>query len=81
MNTSVYVCVFAQSCLTLYNFIGCSLPGSSVHVAFQAGILEWVAISNPGDIPDPGVKPGSLPSPLVGGFFITVPDLSLIQSI
>ena len=25
--------------------MGCSLPGSSVHGTFQAGILEWVAIS------------------------------------
>ena len=23
----------------------CSLPGSSIHVLFQARILEWVAIS------------------------------------
>ena len=34
-----------QSCLTLCNPIGCSLPGSSVHRIFQARILEWVAIS------------------------------------
>ena len=33
-----------QSCLTLFNFIDCSPPGSSVHGIFQAGILEWVAI-------------------------------------
>ena len=25
----------------------------------QAGILEWVAISSSGDLPDPGIKPGS----------------------
>ena len=25
--------------------MGCSLPGSSVHGIFQAGILEWVAVS------------------------------------
>ena len=35
----------AQSCLTLCNPMGCSLPGSSVHGIFQARILEWVAIS------------------------------------
>ena len=34
----------AQSCLTLYNPMDCSLPGSSVHGIFQARILEWVAI-------------------------------------
>ena len=35
----------AQSCLTLWNPMDCSLPGSSVHGIFQARELEWVAIS------------------------------------
>ena len=47
----------AQSCLTLCNPMDCSLPGSSIHGIFQARILEWVAISSPGDLPDPGIKP------------------------
>ena len=34
----------AQSCLTLYNPMDCSPPGSSVHGILQARILEWVAI-------------------------------------
>ena len=34
----------AQSCLTLSDPMDYSLPGSSVHGIFQAGILEWVAI-------------------------------------
>ena len=34
-----------QSCLTLCEPMGCSLPGSSVHGIFQARVLEWVAIS------------------------------------
>ena len=29
---------------------------------FQARILEWVAISNPGDLPHPGIKP-EVPGP------------------
>jgi len=33
-----------QSCLTLYNPMDCSPPGSSVHGILQARILEWVAI-------------------------------------
>ena len=33
-----------------------SLPGSSVRGIFQARILEWVAISSPGDLPVPGVE-------------------------
>ena len=36
-----------------------SLPGSSVHGVSQARILEWVAISPPGDLPDPGIEPRS----------------------
>ena len=35
----------AQLCLTLWNPMDCSSPGSSVHGIFQARILEWVAIS------------------------------------
>ena len=35
----------AQSCPTLCDPMGCSLPGSSVHGIFQATVLEWVAIS------------------------------------
>ena len=34
----------AQSCLTLSDPMGCSLPGSSVHRIFQARVLEWGAI-------------------------------------
>ena len=37
--------VCADSCLTLYFLMDCSLPGSSVYVVFQARILEWVATS------------------------------------
>ena len=32
-------------CLTFGNSVDCSLPGSSIHGIFQAGVLEWVAIS------------------------------------
>ena len=45
------MCSVAQSCLTLHNPIGCTLPGSSVHGISQARILEWVAIFYPGDLP------------------------------
>ena len=38
-----------QSCPTLHDPMGCSLPGSSVHGIFQARVLEWgaIAFSNP----------------------------------
>ena len=34
-----------QSCLTLCDPMDCSLPGSSIHGIFQAGVLEWGAIA------------------------------------
>ena len=37
----------AQLCPTLSNPMDCSLPGSSVHGIFQAGVLEWGAIAYP----------------------------------
>ena len=47
-----------QPCPTLCDPMNCSLPGSSVHGIFQATILEWVAVSFPGDLLDPGIEPG-----------------------
>ena len=53
--------------------VDCHLPGSSVHGILQARVLEWVAISFSGDLPDPGIKLGpptlladALPSELLG---------------
>ena len=41
---------------------------------FQARTLEWVPFPTPGDLPDPGMKPGSpVSSALAGGFFTTAP--------
>ena len=63
-----------QSCPTLCDPMDCSLPSSSVHGIFQARVLEWVAIPSPGDLPNPGIKPMSLASPvLADGFFTAEP--------
>ena len=35
----------AQSCLTLWDPVDCSPPGSSIHGILQARVLEWVAIA------------------------------------
>ena len=40
-----YCCKSLQSCLTLYDSMDCSLPGSSVRGILQSRVLEWVAIS------------------------------------
>ena len=45
VSLCVYVCVlFAQSRLTLWNPMDCSLPGSSVRGILQASISEWIAL-------------------------------------
>ena len=52
--------------------MGYSPSGSSAHRIFQAKILEWVAISTPGDLLDPQIKQASPVSlALAGGFFTT----------
>ena len=43
--TSTLESEVAQSCPTLCNPMGCSLPCSSVHGIFQAKVLDWIVIS------------------------------------
>ena len=65
-----------QSCLTLCNPMDCSPPGSSVHEEFsRQEFWSGVPFPPPGDLPDPGVEPGSLvSSSLAGGSFTTEPS-------
>ena len=49
-----YCYLVAKLCLTLSETMDCGLPGSSVHGISQARILEWVAISSTGHLPDLG---------------------------
>ena len=73
LMTSVKIscCLLAKLYLTLSNPMDCMPPGSSVHGFLQARILEWVAISFPGDLPNPGIKVAS--PALAGRFFTTKP--------
>ena len=48
-----------QLCPTLFDPMDCSPPGSSVHGILQARIQDWVVISFPEDLPNPGIKPRS----------------------
>ena len=48
-----------------------SQPGSSLHGILQLRILEWVAMPPPGDLPEPGIEPSSLVSPVLAGRFFT----------
>ena len=53
----------------------CSPPGSSVLGIFQGRIPEWLAISPPGDLPDPGVKSMSPVSPALQADSLPVESL------
>ena len=55
----VVVVVITQSCLTLIDPMGCSLPFSSVHGILQASILKAVTISFSGKVPNPEIEPVS----------------------
>ena len=59
-NVLLLLRMLSQSCLTLCNPMDYSLPRSYVHGILQAEILEWVAISYSGDLPNPGIKLASL---------------------
>ena len=68
VHTHAHVCI--QLYLSLCDPMDGSLPGgSSGHGIFQARILERVAISYSGDLPDPEMKLVTLA--LAGGFFTT----------
>ena len=61
-HSSIYIPVCVLSCFSrvrLCDPVDCSPPSSSVRGILQARILEWVAISFSGDLPDPGIEPRS----------------------
>ena len=57
----------AQSCPTLWDTMGCSPPGSSVHGILQARILGWVAMSSSRGSSWP--RNQTQVSRIIGGFF------------
>ena len=66
--------MLTQSCLTLYDPIDYSPPGSSVHGIFQTEYWSGLLFLSLEDLPDPGDQPISLASPaLAGRFFTTAP--------
>ena len=60
-NSSICVCVCVCSdtilCPTLCKPMDCSPPGSSIHVAFRARILELFFISSSCGSPEQGIEP------------------------
>ena len=61
------LCLVALLCLTLYDPMDCSPPGSSVHGIHHGGILEWVGMPSSRDLPNPGIEPMSLTSTAFAG--------------
>ena len=57
VSEKVVKVLVAQLCLC--DFTDYSPPGSSVLGILQARRLEWVAIQFSGDLPHPGIEPGS----------------------
>ena len=51
--------LITQLCPILCNPMNCSSPGSTVYEILQARKQEFVAIFSPGDLPNPGIEPGS----------------------
>ena len=74
MRMCLCSCMLTQSCPTSCDPMDCSPTSLSVHGVSQARILQQVATSYSGDLPDPGIKHVSLASPaLAGRFFTTAP--------
>ena len=59
-RNGLQLCSVAQACRTLCDPVDCSPPGSSVHWGFsrQEYWSGW-PFPSPGDLPDPGIEPGS----------------------
>ena len=57
------VCSVAQSCLTLCDPLGCSLPDSSVHGISRKEYWSGLPFPPPGYLPNPGTQPMSPASP------------------
>ena len=54
----MYGGLVAKSSLTC-DPMDCSLPGSSVHGIPRPEYWSWLLFPSPGDLPDPGIEPGS----------------------
>ena len=72
-------CMWAQLCLTLFDPMDWSPPGSSVHGISQTRILEWVAISSCRGSSQPGDQTHI--SCIKGRFFTTEPLAAAAKSL
>ena len=60
-----------QSCLTLYNPMDFSLKAPLSMGILQARHWSGLPYPTPGDLPDPGIEPAFLMSPVLAGRFLT----------
>ena len=69
------VCVYessvAQSCPTLCDPMGCSLPGSPIHGTYRQEYWSGLLVPYSGVLPDPGIEPMCLAYPALAGRFFT----------
>jgi len=49
-------CLVTQSCLTLWDPMNCSPPGSSLHGILQAKYWSGLPFPSPEDLPNPGIE-------------------------
>ena len=70
-HSPVLCCEVALSCLTLCHSMACSPPGSSVHGLSRQEHCSGLPCPPPGHLPDPEIKPASLPSSASAGTFFT----------
>ena len=56
-----------RSCPTLGDTVVYSLPGSSVHGILSQEYCNGLLCPSPRDLPDPGIEPTSLISPVLAG--------------
>ena len=61
-----------QLCPALCDPMDCSPPGSCVHGVLQARYWSGLPCLPPGDLPDPGMEPVSLPTPVLADGFFTI---------
>ena len=63
----ICACSSTQSCSTLCDPMGCSLPNIPFHGTFQQGDWSRLPFSPPGHLPDPGIEPSFPESPVLAG--------------
>ena len=72
-NWCGFCCLVAQSCLTLCNPMGCSLPGQRMSMGFsRQEYWSGLPFPSPGDLPNSGIEPRS-PESLLHCSWILLP--------